>query len=442
MKNKVVLAYSGGLDTSVILKWLIEKGFEVVAFIADVGQKEDFGAAKEKALKIGASKVYIEDLKEEFVTDFIFPAIQANVVYEGKYLLGTSLARPLIAKKQMGIAKKENADFVSHGATGKGNDQVRFELAYYTFNPGINIIAPWKDSEFLSKFKGRPDMIKYAAENGIPIKATASAPYSTDANLMHISYESGILEDPLLAPDESMFELTKSPKDAPDEETFIEIKFKSGIPVKVKNKNNGIAIENPLSLFQYLNKIGGENGIGRIDMVENRFVGIKSRGVYETPAGTILHIAHRDIEGLAMDKEVMHLRDMLIPKFAELVYNGFWYSPEMGFLKAAFDKSQENIDGTVHLSLYKGNCAVTGRESGSSLYNQDLSSMDIHGGYDQKDALGFIRLNAIRLKAYSLRSQKLQKANSLQQPENDDAVAFEDAPEIFVRKKYLTSIRK
>lgn len=405
MKQKVVLAYSGGLDTSVILSWLINKGYDVVAYIADLGQNEDFNAARQKALKVGASKVYVEDVKEEFVTDFIFPAIRANAVYEGRYLLGTSLARPLIAKKQIEIAAKENAEYVSHGATGKGNDQVRFELTCMTLNPKIKIIAPWKDAEFLAKFKGRTDMIEYAQKSGIPVKATKDAPYSTDPNLMHISYEAGILEDPKLTPSEDMFELTKSPKLAPDKETKIEIEFKHGNPVKVKNSSDGTIKTNPLELFQYLNKIGGENGIGRVDMVENRFVGIKSRGVYETPAGTILHIAHRDIEGVTLDREVMHLRDMLMPKFAELIYYGFWYSPEMEFLSAAFDKSQEYVNGTVYLSLYKGNCTVIGRESKDSLYNQDMSSMDVLGGYDQKDALGFIRLNALRLKVSSLRNR-------------------------------------
>ena len=406
MKQKIVLAYSGGLDTSVILKWLVNKGFDVVAFIADLGLNDDFKAVKQKALRIGASKVYIEDVKKEFVTDFIFPAIRANAVYEGRYLMGTSLARPLIAKKQIEIAAKEKAEFVSHGATGKGNDQVRFELTYQTLNPKIKIIAPWKDAEFLAQFKGRSDMIDYAQKNGIPVKATKDAPYSTDANLMHISYEAGILEDPNLTPGENMFELTKSPKEAPDKETILEIEFNQGNPVKVKNKNDSTIKTKPLELFQYLNKVGGENGIGRIDMVENRFVGIKSRGVYETPAGTILHIAHRDIEGLTLDREVMHLRDMLIPKFAELIYYGFWYSPEMEFLQAAFDKSQEHVSGVVHLSLYKGNCMVTGRESKESLYKQDLSSMDSVGGYNQMDALGFIRLNALRLKSSSLRKNK------------------------------------
>lgn len=400
MKEKVVLAYSGGLDTSCILKWLVEKGYEVIAYIADVGQEEDFQAAKEKALMVGASKVYIEDLKEEFVTDFIFKAIKANAIYEGRYLLGTSLARPVIAKRQIEIAKKEGAHYVSHGATGKGNDQVRFELTYYSLNPKIKVIAPWKDQEFLAKFKGRTDLINYANEKGIPIKATIAKPYSTDANLMHISYESGILEDPKTAPPEDIFEFTSSPKKAPDKETNLEIYFKDGIAIKVVNKEDGTTVTEPLELFQYLNKIGSENGVGRIDIVENRFVGIKSRGVYETPGATILRDAHMDIEAVAMDREVMRLRDMLSPKFAEIVYYGFWFSPEMDFLMAAIDKSQELIDGVVYLSLYKGNVIIKGRESPTSLYNQELSSMDIEGGFNQMDSLGFIKINAIRLMAH------------------------------------------
>ncbi len=406
MKEKIVLAYSGGLDTSVILSWLSKKGFDVVAYIADLGQNEDLEQVKKKALKIGASKVYIEDLKAEFVTEYIFPAIRANTVYEGRYLLGTSLARPLIAKRQIEIAKKEKAQYVGHGATGKGNDQVRFELTYLALNPKIKIIAPWKDAQFLAQFSGRSDMIEYSNKNKIPIKATKQAPYSTDANLMHISYESGILENPMLRPDNKMFQLTKSPQNAPNKETIIDIEFKQGNPIMIKNLDDNTIKSGPFKLFNYLNKIGGENGIGRIDIVENRFVGIKSRGVYETPAGTILHIAHRDIEGLTMDREVMHLRDMLIPKFAELIYNGFWHSPEMDFLRAAFDKSQEHVSGKVYLSLYKGNCTVIGRESSESLYNQNLSSMDKSGGYDQKDAAGFIRINALRLKAESIRKNE------------------------------------
>jgi len=399
-KKKVVLAYSGGLDTSVILKWLEQQGYDVIAYVANIGQQEDFEEIKQKALKTGASNVYVEDLREEFVTDFIFPAIQGNALYEGRYLLGTSLARPLIAKKQIEIAYAENAEYVSHGATGKGNDQVRFELTYYALNPNIKVISPWKNLEFLEQFQGRTDLLNYAEKIGIPVKATLKKPYSEDENLMHISHEAGILEDPMLRPSEDLFTLTVSPKDAPDEETIVEIEFKDGIPVKVTNQNDGTVKERPLELFMYLNKLGGENGIGRVDMVENRYIGIKSRGVYETPGATILRVAHLDIEGMAMDKEVMHLRNMLMPKFAELIYNGYWYSPEMDFLLSAMKKAQEVIDGTVTLSLYKGNVMPIGRQSPTSLYNQDLSSMDIEGGFKQEDSRGFIEINAVRLKAH------------------------------------------
>jgi argininosuccinate synthase len=400
MREKVVLAYSGGLDTSCILKWLIDKGYEVIAYIADVGQNENFDEAEDKALKIGASIVYVANLKEEFVTDFIFPAFSANALYEGRYLLGTGLSRPLIAKKQIEIAKEQKAQYVSHGATGKGNDQVRFELSYYALNPKIKVIAPWKDEEYLARFKGRTDLLNYARENNIPVSATHAKPYSMDENLLHISYESGMLEDPAACPDPSMFRFTKDPREAPDKETRIEMHFKDGIPVKVVNNNDGTVQTEPLPLFLYLNELGRENGIGRIDMVENRFVGIKSRGVYETPGGTILRAAHMDIEGVAMDREVMRIRDMLSPKFAELVYYGFWFSPEMEFLMASIKKSQEVIDGVVYLKLYKGNVTIIGRESPSSLYNKDLSSMDIEGGFNQKDSEGFIRINAIRLMAH------------------------------------------
>lgn len=408
-KEKVVLAYSGGLDTSCILKWLIEKGYDVVAFIADVGQNEDLEAAKAKALQCGASKAYVEDLKKEFVTDFVFPALKSGALYEGRYLMGTSLARPIIAKKQVEIAEKEGAHYVSHGATGKGNDQVRFELTYYALNPKIKVIAPWKDKEFLAKFRGRSDLIAYANEKGIPVKATASKPYSTDGNLMHISYEAGVLEDPAASPSDDMFQLTKSPKDAPDSETKLAVTFMNGIPVKVENKEDSTVKTDPLELFQYLNKVGGENAIGRIDIVENRFVGIKSRGVYETPGATILYHAHADIEGIAMDREVMRLKNMVAVKFAELCYYGFWYSPEMDFIMAAINKSQEYIDGIVYLKLYKGNVIVTGRESPSSLYNKELSSMDIAGGFNQQDSEGFIKINAIRLMAHSAIVKARQK---------------------------------
>lgn len=400
MKKRVVLAYSGGLDTSCILKWLIDKGYEVFAFVGDVGQQEDFEQVEKTALAIGASAVFVHNLQKEFVTDFIFPAISGNALYEGRYLLGTSLARPIIAKKQVEIALDLNAPYVSHGATGKGNDQVRFEMAYWALAPHIQVIAPWKDPEFLAKFKGRPDLIQYAKEKNIPIEATLEKPYSMDENLMHKSYESGILEDPFQAPKEDMFQLTVSPEQAPNRQVYLDIHFKDGIPVKVANVNENIEHTEPLAMFNYLNKIGGENGVGRLDMVENRFVGIKSRGVYETPGATILHIAHRDLEGIAMDKEVMHLRDMLIPKFSEIIYNGFWYSPEMDFIMAAFKQSQQIIDGRVRLKIYKGNVDPIGRESPSSLYDQELSSMDIEGGFDQTDSSGFIKINALRLKAH------------------------------------------
>jgi len=400
MKEKVVLAYSGGLDTSVILKWLIEKNFEVIAFVADVGQNEDFDECRGKALLLGASKVIIADLKKEFIEEFVFKAIKANAIYEDRYLLGTALARPLIAKEQIQTAIAEGAKAVAHGATGKGNDQVRFELSYYALKPDIKVISPWKDREFLQIFKGRTDLLKYASERNIPVKASLTKPYSEDENLMHISHEAGILEDPMFAMQKNMLEKMVMPQDAPDSETRIVINFRDGIPVKVLNKDNGTVKEDPYELFVYLNKIGGENGIGLLDMVENRFVGIKSRGVYETPGATILYAAHRDIEGIAMDREVMRLRNMLTPKFAELIYNGFWFSPEMDFLMAAIDKSQEIIDGSVHLCLYKGNILIEGRESPSSLYDKNLSSMDIEGGFDQTDSRGFIKINAIRLMAH------------------------------------------
>lgn len=400
MKEKVVLAYSGGLDTSVILKWLIEKGFDVIAFVADVGQTEDFEECRKKALLLGASKVIVADLKREFIEDYVFKAVKANAIYEDRYLLGTALARPLIAMKQIETAIAEGAQAVSHGATGKGNDQVRFELCYYALKPDIKVISPWKDKEFLQTFKGRTDLLNYASEKNIPVKASISKPYSEDENLMHISHEAGVLEDPMFTMNKNMLQKMVMPQDAPDAETRIVIDFRDGLPVKVLNKDDGTEKTDPYELFVYLNDIAGKNGIGLLDMVENRFVGIKSRGVYETPGATILYAAHRDIEGIAMDREVMRLRNMLTPKFAELIYNGFWFSPEMDFLMAAIDKSQEVIDGSVHLCLYKGNILIEGRESPSSLYNKNLSSMDIEGGFDQTDSRGFIRINAIRLMAH------------------------------------------
>ena len=401
-KKKVVLAYSGGLDTSVILKWLVNNGYDVICFVGNVGQKEDFREVRSKALKTGAVKVYIEDLREEFVTDFIFPALRGNAVYEGRYLLGTALARPLLAKKQIEIAEKEKASYVAHGATGKGNDQVRFELSYYALEPNIKIVSPWKDPEFLSEFKGRGDLIRYAKKWKIPVKATKGKPYSEDENLMHVSHEAGIIEDPMYRPAENIFSMTVSPKKAPNKETIIEIYFKDGNPIKVVNRNSRVTKTKPLELFLYLNDLGSKNGIGRVDMVENRYIGIKSRGIYETPGATILWTAHKDLEGIAMDKEVMHLRDMLVPEFSKVIYNGFWFSPEMDFLISAFNRTQEAINGKVVLSLYKGNVSIIGRESPISLYDPKLSSMEVEGGFKADDSRGFININAIRLKAHNL----------------------------------------
>ena len=411
MSKKVILAYSGGLDTSVILKWLVNKGYDVICYVANVGQREDFAAIEQKAFKTGASKVYIEDLRREFVNDYIFAALRGNAIYEGRYLLGTSLARPLIAERQVEIAQMEKTHYYAHGATGKGNDQVRFEFAYYALDTEAIVISPWKDPEFLAEFKGRSDLIRYAEKWNIPVKASLTKSYSEDENLMHISHEAGVLEDPSFRPPENVFSWTVSPQDAPDNETILEIEFKDGYPIKVTNLNNGVVKEDSLELFYYLNEIGSQNGVGRVDMVENRFVGIKSRGVYETPGATILWAAHRDLEGIAMDKEVMHLRDMLSPKFAELIYNGFWFSPEMDFLMNAFEKSQEKIDGSVTVSIYKGNVTPIGRRSPISLYDQALSSMDIAGGFNANDSLGFIRVNALRLKAHKIVLKKKKPYN-------------------------------
>jgi len=387
--DKIVLAYSGGLDTSVILRWLIEEyDATVVAFVADLGQGEDLEEIKDKAISTGASKVYVEDLKDEFARDFIFTAIKANAAYEGLYLMGTSLARPLIAKRQIEIAKKENSNAVAHGATGKGNDQVRFELTYYALEPGIKVIAPWREW----KLRSRKDLIEYAKKHGISVPVSPDKPYSCDRNIFHTSYEGGVLEDPWNEPPESMFEMSVCPEKAPDEPTYIDIDFEEGVPVKIDGKR-----VSPSELIRKLNKIGGANGVGRVDMVENRFVGIKSRGVYETPGGTILHAAHRSIESITLDREVMHLRDSLMPKFAELIYNGFWYAPEMEMLKAAVNESQKDVSGTARMKVYKGNVSSVGRRSNNSLYNQDLASFEEERIYDQSDATGFIKLNALRL---------------------------------------------
>ncbi|MGF1677663.1 MAG: argininosuccinate synthase [Candidatus Methylacidiphilales bacterium] len=389
---KIVVAYSGGLDTSVLLTWLKEQYHaEIVAYCADLGQEEELDGLEEKALKTGASVCYVDDLREEFARDFIFPMIRGNALYEGLYYLGTSIARPLIAKRQIEIARMEKADAVAHGATGKGNDQVRFELTFAALAPDIQVIAPWRTWDF----KGRSDLIAYAKQKKIPVTVSAKKPYSMDRNLLHISYESGILEDPWNAPEEGMFLLTRSPEKAPDRGESVTLDFESGNCVAVNGKTL-----TPAAVVKTLNTLGGRHAIGRVDMVENRFVGMKSRGVYETPGGTILSTAHRHLETLTLDREVMHLRDSLIPKYSELIYNGFWYAPEREFIQSAIDHSQEKVTGTVRLKLYKGNIIVQGRKSPFSMYQHDVASMENDAGaYDQSDATGFIRLNGLRLKA-------------------------------------------
>ena len=396
--KKVVLAYSGGLDTSVILQWLQETyGCEVVAFVANLGQEEELEGLREKGLKSGASKVYVEDLREEFVRDFIFPMLRANAIYEGGYLMGTSIARPLIAKRQVEIAAAERADAVAHGATGKGNDQVRFEITYLALSPRIQILAPWK----IWDFKSRTDLIQYAEKHGIPVPVTPQKPYSSDRNLLHISFEGGILEDPWMEPPEDMFVLSRSPEKAPDKPIYVEIDFEQGNPVAVNGQQMS-----PAQLLGELNRLGGENGIGRVDMVENRYVGMKSRGVYETPGGTILHGAHRAVESITMDREVMHLRDSLVPRYSEMVYYGYWFSPERDVLQKMIDEAQRSVTGTARLKLFKGNCMVTGRKSADSLYSCDYATFEEDQVYDQKDAGGFIRLNALRLRIRALIKEK------------------------------------
>ena len=396
--NRVVLAYSGGLDTSVILKWLIETyGCEVVAFSADIGQGEELEHLDEKAKQTGAKSVYIDDLREEFVRDYVFPAFRANAIYEGQYLLGTSLARPLIAKRQMEIAGVEGADAVSHGATGKGNDQVRFELSYFAIDPAIKIVAPWREWDLNS----RSALMAFAEKHGIPVPTTTDKPYSTDRNLLHISYEGGILEDPWNRPPEDMFTLSVSPKEAPDTPEEVEITFDQGDPVAV----DGQAMS-PAALLTELNRLGGRHGIGRDDIVENRFVGMKSRGVYETPGGTILRKAHMAVESITMDREVMHLRDSMIPRYAEMIYYGFWFSPERELLQKTIDDTQKEVSGVVRLELYKGNCRVLGRKSDASLYSEDFATFEDDTVYRQQDAEGFIRLNALRLRIRRLMAQR------------------------------------
>jgi argininosuccinate synthase len=388
--RKIVLAYSGGLDTSVILSWLIDTyGCEVIAFCADLGQGEELAPVEGKAKRGGASKVYIDDLREEFARDFVFPMLRANAVYEGSYLLGTSIARPLIAKRQVEIAVAEGADAVAHGATGKGNDQVRFELTCYALRPDIRIIAPWREWELTSRSK----LIAYAEQKGIPIPVTAEKPYSSDRNLLHISYEGGILEDPWREPYEDMFLLTVAPEKAPDQAEYVEIDYEHGNPVAL----NGERLS-PAALLAKANEIGGRHGVGRVDLVENRYVGMKSRGVYETPGGTLLHVAHRAVESLTLDREVLHLRDSLIPRYAEMVYYGYWFAPERELLQAMIDEAQRPVTGTARLKLYKGSVSVAGRKSPKTLYRPDMATFEEDSVYRQADAEGFIRLNALRLK--------------------------------------------
>ena len=397
---KIVVAYSGGLDTSVILNWIKETySAEVIAFCADIGQEEELKGLKPKALRTGASKCHVDDLQAEFASDFIYPMMRAGALYEGEYFLGTSIARPLIAKRMVEIAKAEKADAIAHGATGKGNDQVRFELTAAALAPDLEVIAPWREERFREEFPGRAEMIDYCRRHKVDVEASAKKPYSMDRNLLHISYESGILEDPwfdAFAPaNKGMFKLSVSPEDAPAKAEIVELEFEQGNCVAVNGKRLS-----PLEVMRTLNKLGGRHGVGRVDMVENRFVGMKSRGVYETPGGSILHFAHRQMESLTMDREVMHLRDGLIPKYSTLVYNGFWFAPERLALQALVDESQKNVTGTVRVRLYKGNILAAGRKSPVSLYRPDIATMeaDPTQAYNQGDATGFIRLNALRLK--------------------------------------------
>jgi len=409
MSKKIVLAYSGGLDTSVLLSWIKDTyQAEVIAFCANVGQDDELKGLNAKAKKTGASKIYIDDLQEEFARDFIYPMIQAGAIYEGQYFLGTSIARPLIAKRMVEIAKAEGATAIAHGATGKGNDQVRFELTAAALAPDIEIIAPWRDERFRNDFPGRAEMIAYCEEKKIPVQASAKKPFSMDRNLLHISYEAGILEDPWFDASDPKYAdyfnvLSVFPENAPDKAETVILEFNKGECVAVNGK-----VLSPLGIMKLLNKLGGKHGVGRVDMVENRFVGMKSRGVYETPGGSILHFAHRQIESITMDREVMHLRDSLIPKYAQLVYNGFWYAPERLALQALVTESQKKVSGTVRLKLYKGNIIAAGRKSPFSLYNPQIATMeaDPTKAYNQDDATGFIRLNGLRLRTGAMRDKK------------------------------------
>lgn len=399
-KDTVILAYSGGLDTSCILRWLIERNYKVVCFMADVGQKEDFQAAKEKALSIGAQDVVISDLKKAFVEDYIWPSIQMGLLYEERYLLGTSLARPCITNELIAVAKQYNAKFISHGATGKGNDQVRFELAAYTLMPSIKVIAPWRMANFCEQFQGRVDLLEYAAKNNIEVVAKPTSPWSMDANLMHISYESGVLEDPNAVAPLSLYQMTKNPVDWPNEPKLIEVHFVSGRPEKIVDPVSKLVIDEPLAMLQYLNEVGGEHGIGRIDIVENRFVGLKSRGVYETPGATILFISHQDLELLTMDREVSRISSYLRYRMSDMVYNGFWFAPEAIYTRKCIEMGQENVTGKVLIELYKGVARPCGRYAAKCLYNKSLVSMDEHGEFNPESATGFIEIQAIRAKEH------------------------------------------
>ena len=425
--KKIVVAYSGGLDTSVLLLWLKEKyGCESIAYCADVGQEEELDGLDQKALTTGAHKYFLGDLREEFASDYIFPMFQAGAIYEGQYFLGTSIARPCIAKGLVEVALREGADAVAHGATGKGNDQVRFELSAAMLAPQLKVIAPWRMEEFRAQFPGRTEMIAYAEKHKIPVQASAKKPYSMDRNLLHISFEAGMLEDPWFdgtAPDvREMYKLSVAPEDAPDQPEYVQLLFEKGncigvqaagvkellvkFQLKSSGEKDGYLLLNPYGIMKVLNALGGAHGCGRVDMVENRFVGMKSRGIYETPGGSILYIAHRQMESITMDREVMRLRDSLIPKYAELVYNGFWFSPERDALQALVDSSQQNVSGEVRLKLYKGNIMAAGRRSPLSLYDESIATMEGGGSYNQNDATGFIALNALRLKATARQTRR------------------------------------
>ncbi|XP_037964151.2 argininosuccinate synthase [Plutella xylostella] len=411
-KDLVILAYSGGLDTSCILKWLIEKNYDVICYMANIGQNEDFEKAKQKATSIGAKDVIVEDLRKEFVSNYMLPGVQMGLVYEGRYYLGTSLARPCISVGIVNAAKKYGAKYISHGATGKGNDQVRFELSVYSLWPEGKVIAPWREREFFTRFQGRADLIEYAKKENIPVSATPKEPWSTDENIMHISYESGVLEDPAAIPPPGIFKITRDLKQAEDYPSNIDIIFEKGLPVSLRIPSGhakSLVISEPLALVEALNKLGGQHAVGRIDIVENRFLGLKSRGLYETPAGTILHLAHLDLEAYALDREVLRLKKYLQDRMADFVYNGFWFSPEATYTRKCLELSQESVTGTVTVQIYKGNVVILARTSTSSLYNKELVSMDVAGGFSPEDSTGFININALRLKEYARFSTQSDK---------------------------------